>query len=119
MKTNETKHTEGPWRSVLLTEYHHGYEWPVFTVRDARNHCLAVVGEVDRATAEDNAANARLIAAAPEMLASLRKAEGLLCSIGNEAAASRYGSIKHNYELIPSILNELITVIAKAEGRAI
>lgn len=50
----------------------HGYEdWNTYAVRDAHNHCLAVIGDVDRATSKYNQANARLMAAAPELLAAL------------------------------------------------
>ena len=55
---------------TLETE-HNGYkDWPVFAVRSEQNHCLAVVGAVDRATSGQNEANARLFAAAPDMLAA-------------------------------------------------
>lgn len=44
-------------------------EWTTFSVRsNPQNHCLAVIGDVDRATAPHNEANARLIAAAPDLL---------------------------------------------------
>lgn len=43
-----------------------------FCVRDAQNHCLAVVGEVDRATAPHNEANALLMVAAPDLLKALQ-----------------------------------------------
>jgi hypothetical protein len=61
-------HTPGPWEIQSLGVTHNGYEWPTFAVRSPRNICLAVIGDVDRASAPDNTANARLIAAAPEML---------------------------------------------------
>lgn len=65
-------HTPGPWELHELETNHHGYNWPTFTVRSARNHCLAVVGDVDRATSGNNTANARLIAAAPGMYDALQ-----------------------------------------------
>ncbi len=43
-----------------------------YTIRDSRNCCIAVIGEVDRLTATENEANARLIAAAPELLEALK-----------------------------------------------
>lgn len=63
-----------PFRIQQLEKEHHGYDWPTFAVRDAQNHCLAVVGDVDRATAEHNEANAKLFRAAPEMLKAIRRA---------------------------------------------
>ena len=71
--TTTTTHTPGPWTVQGLETNRNGYDWPTFAVRSPENHCLAVVGEVDRATSEKNTANAHLIAAAPEMLALLRQ----------------------------------------------
>ena len=60
------------WTIQNLETNHNGYDWPTFAIRSQPgNHCLAVVGEMDNATAPFNAANARLIAAAPDLLASL------------------------------------------------
>lgn len=59
-----------PWKLQPLATEHHGYAaWHTFAVRDSRNHCIAVVGAVDRATAPHNAANGQLMKAAPELLA--------------------------------------------------
>jgi len=70
--TTSTQHTPGPWMVQLISERWHGYDWPTFAIRDSvGNHCLAVIGDVDRATADKNTANARLIASAPELLAAL------------------------------------------------
>ena len=65
-------HTPAPWTVQQLETNHNGYDWPTFAIRSANtNCCLAVVGDVDRYHADQNEANARLIAAAPELLAAL------------------------------------------------
>lgn len=66
-----TKHTPGPWEIQQLETNRNGYDWPTFAVRSPQNVCLAVVGDVDRHHAEQHPANARLIAAAPDLLAAL------------------------------------------------
>ena len=62
-----------PWTIQTLDTEHNGYDWPTFAIRDAQNHCLAVVGDVDRATADSNAANAKLMASAPDLLNALQR----------------------------------------------
>lgn len=68
-----TTHTPGPWMIQHLESTRHGFDgWQTFAIRSRPgNHCLAVVGEVDRATDTHNEANARLIASAPELLHAL------------------------------------------------
>lgn len=65
-----------PWKVENLMTNWHGYpEWNTYTVRDARNCCIATVGEVDRLPALENEDNARLMALAPELLETLRVLE--------------------------------------------
>ena len=66
---NESKHTPGPWMW-------NGKDMPFADIEDAHGDVIAGVNECDRdddaqARAEERA-NARLIAAAPELLAALR-----------------------------------------------
>ena len=64
-------HTKGPWKVECVETEHHGYPgWNTYTIRSPQNVCLAVVGEVDRYHQNDHTANARLIAAAPDLLAA-------------------------------------------------
>ncbi len=67
-------HTPGPWTVQSLETAHNDYcDWPTFAVRSAKtNVCLATVGKVDHYESERNEANARLIAAAPDMLEALQ-----------------------------------------------
>lgn len=65
-------HTRGPWAVQELDKGHNGYPgWNTFAIRSPQNVCLAVVGDVDRYHEGDHAANANLIALAPELLDAL------------------------------------------------
>lgn len=68
-----SEHTPGPWTVQLLEEKHGGYEnWKTFCIR-ANNNChLASVGHIDRFHANKTEANARLMAAAPNMFQALQ-----------------------------------------------
>ncbi len=69
-----TAHTPGPWTLQELPHDHDFRTGVNYTVRDAWNCCLAQVGHVDALhDGEETEANARLIAAAPELLEALRK----------------------------------------------
>ena len=70
-----TKHTPGPWKVQLLSEAHRGYSsWQTYAVRsEPANVCLAVIGDIDRYESERIPANARLIAAAPDLLEIARR----------------------------------------------
>lgn len=63
-----TKHTPGPWQFT---------SWDVYDIRDerARTIALAIVGEnrAGQISSDEAKANARLIAAAPELLASAQE----------------------------------------------
>lgn len=63
----KTKHTPGPWRFELSTK----------TIRSVpTNYWLATMDSWDGAV--DNEANARLIAAAPELLAELKRSSVII-----------------------------------------
>ena len=64
---NKTQHTPGPWHS----QRPHGSDIPVWGVDEKSRGCVALVNmSAERAT--EAAANARLIAAAPEMYEALK-----------------------------------------------
>lgn len=72
MKTNETKHTPGPWTVFVpasLDVCYEGGECPA-TIRGAGIHVATMPGEQPCFTRTEKA-NARLIAAAPELLEAL------------------------------------------------
>lgn len=92
-----TEHTPGPWKIVEDRNNHWGMveiEGPAVTVRG-----LTVATNVDAATARRITADARLIAAAPEMYELLR-------------------SIENDDNSVPDWLWQRISeVVDKAEGR--
>ena len=96
------KHTPGPWRAVELPHYYGRIQEIV-----AEN--LRTVAQCELRPAgkrEETAANARLIAAAPELLFALEQATKILC---------------HLDEAIPAIaieeaINDAREAIAKATG---
>lgn len=96
----EAKLSEGPWTVQTLSDGKKDYpNWKTYAVRDKKNHCIAVVGEVDRGTEFSNAANAMAMAASSEMIAALRKimsnaaASAEIKGIAGEAIATACGRI--------------------------
>ena len=75
------KHTQGKWEIQLLETDKSGYKgWNTYCIRASNNCHLATVGDVDRFHANDTEANARLIAAAPDLL---KTAKTLLIMLDN------------------------------------
>ena len=96
------KYTPGLWKIQQLEKEHNGYYWPTYSVRSmATNHCLAIVGDVDRATANNNKGNARLMSAAPELINA--------CKMALQNLAPLYSS-DH------LVIKTLKSAIAKANG---
>lgn len=112
--SNQPKHTPGPWRVVKSQDNFHNYpDWSTFAVRDARNCCLLVLGEVDHLPAPENKANARLIAAAPDLLAALENAlETLTWAKQEKGAAYQYAA-----EDLTAATSQLSQALAKAKGQ--
>lgn len=102
------KHSHGPWEVFICDDGSHWSGWPL---------CISVVGEFDKtvvrtggfypykwdaATSQVEAvANARLIAAAPEMYE-------ILCAVRDE----------HGYGLPIDTMFHINVALAKAEGRS-
>lgn len=108
------EHTKGPWEIQLIDEEHSGYaDWKTFCVRAPNNCHLASIGHVDRFHSKDTEANARLIAAAPELLEELQQAvetmqgdpvqgvgewqSGLFCGLEDRGITDRYEACQHGY----------------------
>lgn len=79
---SESKHTPGPWKTKIS-----GGERDVFSVKDIHGHVLARVSgyAISAITPEQRRANARLIAAAPDLLEALKKVVAM-CDAGALAA---------------------------------
>lgn len=106
--TKQATHTPGPWALQSLGGGYRGYDdWCPWCVRSPQNVHLATVGGVDRFESERIEANARLIAAAPELLEAL---EGIvdneMCSCPAECDDQCWHSIARR-------------AIAKATGGAL
>ena len=99
-------HTPAPWKMEELESNHNGYDWKTFTIRSPQNACLAIIGNDDRLHANQSQANARLIAAAPELLAILELAYRYLSHPDVLA-------ITNNMALSGEIVNKRIAVAIK------
>lgn len=98
-KQQQANHTPGPWQPVALAA-----RWAVTTTAKPRTFNICIVNN-DRIEQE---ANARLIAAAPELLAALKDARGELYIrhiSGDESQA------------LGAAIDKCDAAIAKAEGR--
>ena len=66
------KTSPAPYTVQHLEDDHDGFKgWRTFAIRDKRNVCLAIVGDVDHLTAGENEGNAALFHAAPDLVAAL------------------------------------------------
>lgn len=76
---NTLKHTPGPWTIQDLGQQNNYPNWHSFAVRSAQTNVhLATVGNVDRYYEGQEGANAKLIAAAPDLLEACKAALPLL-----------------------------------------
>lgn len=91
----EARHTEGPWHAMACDDG--------FWIGNDNENAAFVPGFTDHPL---NQANASLVAAAPEMLAALRRAE------------SHFRILAPKFDEPGSIMADMHSAIAKAEGRA-
>lgn len=118
------KHTPGPWEAPEKTERHAdatAYEWPTIygprlPGKPARWTVIGTVNPHPQTAREpgcggDAAANARLIAAAPDLLGAARRAEELLAKLADTPAASDRAM------MLVAAGDLLRAAIAKAEGK--
>ena len=111
------QHTPGPWSAS-------NEGWGCFYVRDADGQQLIWLGDSSRFGKGENEANARLIAAAPEMMEALQaqyvaeaaKSLWYLCdepviSAENTRLKQRYDESTHNARILRD------SAIAKATGK--
>lgn len=126
-----TQHTPGPWYvglipSEQMTVSSHGFKHKAFPISGS-GRAIGCVYNGDarperRVFADPTPeANARLIAAAPELLAALREVTRLVselqpvCDCGGEQTGSPEQSGKHNYDCAIGIILDARAAIAKAE----
>lgn len=107
-------HTPGPWGAYSAEHLSKGDEDPAlfFTVGPRPFHTVAEVrpGNVGEGLPEQTPANARLIAAAPDLLEALKEVRRFL----DHGEPVRIAASAHDRQLM-----ELVdAAIAKAEGRA-
>lgn len=95
MTTIKTQHTPGPWKATDIDGYEQGFKNRVYSAIGS------LVAHVDWYDNGWTPANARLIAAAPELLAALKSG---MPWISDHAPTE--------------IWNDAINAIAKAEGRS-
>ncbi|MCL0102823.1 hypothetical protein M1N93_02545 [Dehalococcoidia bacterium] len=98
------KHTRGPWHVEL-----HNAPGLQASVRDKRNICICTFSGVDAATKDEDEANARLVAAAPDLFHWCRQAEHYIHSRSILGGASLTESERW-------LLKHLRETIAKTEG---
>ena len=108
-----TKHTPGPW-TILSGTYENGKQFKV--VGDESFYAM-VGGDKQSMTSGETLANARLVAAAPDLLAALEKAHGLLSDLESDIhEAGKDCPNLYNADFIPGVRNTLLAALAKAKG---
>lgn len=107
----DTKHTPGPWRTD-----HHEHNEPHQNIRIKGSYRTVCTVWIDDAPVPDYNAeqesNARLIAAAPELLEALKAA--IDCGMVPVSSASEGGAAAHSIQV--RVADQIRKAIAKAEG---
>lgn len=110
------QHTPGPWAAAPTGEIMRGYSQP---------YCVAELGSTDliagcfgdiKGGEEVAKANARLIAAAPDMLDELEAARKMIIALALDLSAAAPEAI--NVRIADDEIRRLNALIAKAEGRS-
>ena len=106
---SRTEHTPGPWRFWDRGE---DYTNSLITDASGASGIAHLIGRIrgNDVTIPEMRANARLIAAAPELLEALRE---MRCWIGNGKPAAKMGA---TCETLSGALDLADAAIAKAEG---
>ena len=118
--TDETKHTPGPWSqfddggALAVNEgaqhtYGHSYADCVWGPLGPGHGLIADCSPHGQAPTAETIANAKLIAAAPDLLAALKLAEGTLSRIAVELRKRKFPTPE---------LDAVRAAITKAEGRS-
>lgn len=112
-----SRHTQEPWKLSINTDF--GWVTNPYSVwvRKPGVHTVTVANIPARKTItwEERLANARLIAAAPDLLAQLVEAEALLCRLYESQPLSARGTAAIDSAL--SDIRAAITKATKQEGK--
>ncbi len=100
-------HTPGPW--TLLVDHHRTDRRRRMALVSTPNARMSIDCTDSGATYRDDCDNARLIAAAPDLLAALKVARDVLTS-------TRY-EFNSDFEIAMKLVHQSDAAIAKAEGR--
>ena len=102
-----TKHTPGPW---TIVPYGDGDSLVIHADQSEWRICFMATPGASPGAMGRIEANARLIAAAPEMLEALKSVDGM-------AVLALRGRTIKEYAIPASVLEQVIATIAKAEGQ--
>jgi len=100
-----SKHTPGPWHYRRGDEWSHSVVTHHGTLPDGSQNCWTVA-DINKMREPEHEANARLIAAAPELLEAL------------QACEARLTHLAQNSVNVVAELKQARAAIAKAEGQA-
>jgi hypothetical protein len=105
----ETKHTLGPWNNRI--------EKRTRLICDANGNQIAAIRPVSRYGIDgDDAANARLIAAAPDLLAASKKMLAAIEAVANEQLNLQ--TLESYLQALDRAEEKLRAAITKAEGQS-
>lgn len=120
IKLSPTSHTPGPWKAVNRPYTTRAGErrddWRVEGARGDELVELYASDGADEPTSFPSAANAHLIAAAPELYAVLKQSERAIQSLDIDALGES-GTIEDTWPLRDELLHYITAALAKAEGR--
>jgi hypothetical protein len=110
----KTKHSRGPWTAYNYGKDSYGKQISTVSHSDGCDRVCELISVKDNA--EETQANARLIAAAPELLAALKMAIGSLLHLKKQSAHLGEDHAEHAADCMA--FRAAYEAINKAEGRA-
>lgn len=117
IKGIEAKHTPGPWNMETGHKINCGHDYAEIYAKDASILVCDVLVNKNSADGK-GVANARLIAAAPELLEALYNAVNVLrLALDNGAWDKHSNDEKDSFDEVQTVLNIAREALAKAEGR--
>ena len=107
----DAKHTPGPW--AVEEDFNDGEELVGFNIISVPSGNEVVSNEGISGNSDEDRANARLIAAAPDLLAALKSSIALA-----DANVARFDGHPIRTDECAALYEHCVSVIKKAEGRA-